>query len=119
MTTTPDTAITLIFSYKVHDETLFQSYLEKVLPVTEADEPYMLAYEIYQNDEGVYTQREVYADGDALAKHFDLTADGQKDWAAATEILSFSALGNPPADWFTTHQIPSNAAFAKFRAVAR
>jgi hypothetical protein len=79
----------------------------------------MLAYEIFQNDEGVYTQREVYADGDALAEHFDLTADGQKDFAAATEILSLSALGAPPADWFSTHQIPSTAAFTKLRAVAR
>ncbi|MGO4249912.1 hypothetical protein AB4Y87_22135 [Paenarthrobacter sp. RAF54_2] len=102
----PDTAITLIFSYTVHDKALFQSYLEKVLPVTEADEPYILAYEIFQNEEGVYTQREVYADGDALAKHFELTADGQVDFAAATEILSLIALGTPPAGWFETHQIP-------------
>lgn len=119
MSITPDGSITLIFSYRVHDEALFQSYLEKVLPVTETDEPYMLAYEIFRNDEGVYTQREVYADDDALSKHFDLTADGQKDFGAATEILSLSALGTPPADWFTTHQIPSNAAFTRFRAVKR
>lgn len=119
MTTSRDTAITLFFTYRVHDEALFQSYLEKVLPVTEADEPYMLAYEIFRNDEGVYAQREVYADGEALAKHFTLTAEGQKDWAAATEMISFSALGAPPSEWFQTHRLPSNVAFAPFRAVAR
>lgn len=116
---TNDSAITLIFSYRVTDEKRFQGYLEKVLPVTEADEPYMLAYEIYQNVDGVYTQREVYADGNALAKHFELTAEGQADFGAATEIISLMALGTPPADWFETHQIPQNAAYAKFRAVAR
>jgi quinol monooxygenase YgiN len=119
MTTLSDNAITLLFSYRVHDEDRFQSYLDKVLPVTEADEPYMLAYEIFQNEAGVYMQREVYADGDALAKHFDLTADGQKDFAAATEVLSLTALGAPPAEWFTIHHIPTDAAFAKIRAISR
>jgi hypothetical protein len=116
---TVDTAITLIFSYRVSDEQRFQDYLDKVFPVTEADEPYMLEYEIYKNDDGVYTQHEVYLDGDALTKHFELTAEGQADWAAATEFINLVALGSPPEDWFATHNIPRNVAFAKFRSVAR
>jgi hypothetical protein len=116
---TIDSTITLIFSYRVTDEKRFQDYLEKVFPVTEVDEPYMLAYEIYQNPEGIYTQREVYADGDALAKHFTLTAEGQADFAAATDLINLVALGDPPADWFETHQIPRDVAYSKFKAVAR
>jgi hypothetical protein len=119
MATTPHAHITLFFTYRVVHPELFESYLDKVLPVTETDEPYMLAYEIFRNDEGVYAQREVYADGDALARHFELTADGQRDWAAATEMLSFSALGTPPSEWFETHQLPRHVAFAPFRAVVR
>lgn len=119
MITTSDTTITLFFTYRVHDAALFQRYLDTVLPVTEADEPYMLAYEIFQNDQGVYAQREVYADGAALAAHFELTADGQNAWAGATELISFAALGTPPREWFETHHLPSSVAYAPFRAVAR
>jgi quinol monooxygenase YgiN len=116
---TIDSAITLIFSYRVTDEKRFRDYLQKVLPVTEADEPYMLEYEIYKNAEGIYIQHEVYADADALSKHFKLTAEGQADWAAATDLINLVALGDPPADWFETHQIPRSTAYSKFRSVAR
>ncbi len=87
--------------------------------MTEADEPYMLEYEIYKNADGIYVQHEVYADGAALSKHFNLTAEGQADFAAATDLINLVALGDPPADWFDTHQIPRSAAHSKFRSVAR
>jgi len=86
-------AVDTIFSFKVKDEELFKSYLDKVLPVTENEEPYVLLYDIFKDTDGIYYQHERYTDEDAVWKHMEVTASGQKDFAESTEMLSLKILG--------------------------
>jgi quinol monooxygenase YgiN len=89
------TAIDALFNYRIKPgmEDRYQAYLDKVLLVTEAKEPYVLGYEIFRGDDGTYFQHERYENEDAVWKHMELTAAAQEDFAASTDMLSISMLG--------------------------
>ena len=106
-----------LFNYRVTDQARFQSYLDKVLPVTQADEPYVLGYEIFEGADGSYYQHELYEDEAAIGKHMTLTASGQEDFAASTEMISVSMLG-PVSDEFRK-QYGIDTEFKPFKAVIR
>jgi quinol monooxygenase YgiN len=98
-------------------ESRFQSYLDKVLPVTEAEEPYVLGYEIFQGDDGTYYQHERYESEDAIWKHMEVTASGQEDFAASTEMISVSMLGELSQKFRDTYGV--SVPYSPFRQVAR
>ncbi|WP_432013578.1 putative quinol monooxygenase [Streptomyces cucumeris] len=85
-----------LFHYRVKPgmEDRFQDYLTKVLPVTEAQESYVLSYEIFQAPDGTYFQIERYENEEAVWKHLELTADGQKAWSEATELIQLTMVGD-------------------------
>ncbi|MET7540313.1 hypothetical protein [Streptomyces sp. NPDC005507] len=84
-----------LFHYRVKSgmEERYQAYVNKVLPLTQAQEPYVLGYEILQGSDGSYYQRERYENEEAVWKHMELTAEGQADFAAATEMIELVILG--------------------------
>lgn len=88
-------AVDALFGYRIKPgmEDRFQAYLDKVLPVTEAREPYVLAYEIFQGDNGTFFQHERYENEEALWKHMELTAEAQEDFNAAAELESMNRTG--------------------------
>lgn len=103
-----------LFNYRVTDPTRFQAYLDKVLPVTEADEPYVLGYEIFQGADGTYFQHEKYENEAAIARHMELTASGQADFAASTKMISVSMLGPVSDEFREQHGIDTE--FTPFKA---
>lgn len=109
--------IDALFSYRVTDEARFQQYVDKVFPVTEADEPYVLSYEIFRGSDGTYYQHELYADEDAIWKHMEVTAAGQQDFAASTEMISVTMLGDLSDKFRESFGVETN--YAPFRRVAR
>lgn len=48
----------------------------------------------------------------ALSDHPELAAEGQADWVAATELINLVALGDHPADWLETRQIPRGTVYS-------
>lgn len=106
------TAIDLHFSYRVTDEDKFQRYVDAVLPVTERDEPYVLEYSLARDTDGVVLQHERYENEDAIRKHLEATATGQKLWGESTELIDIRFVGplsdgfkkefdSPVASWWT------------------
>ncbi|WP_405427558.1 putative quinol monooxygenase [Streptomyces erythrochromogenes] len=100
-------------------EDRFQASMEKVLPVTEAREPYVLGYEIFQAPDGSYYQHEHYENEAAVWKHMELTADGQKDWAEATEMIQLTMVGNLTQEFRDTFLGGGGTEFRPFRRVSR
>jgi quinol monooxygenase YgiN len=113
------TQIDNFFSYRVKPgmEERYESYLNKVLSVTETQEPYVLSYEIFRGDDGTYFQHERYENEDAIWKHMKLTASGQEDFAAATEMLSLIMLGELSQKFRDTYRV--RVSYTPFRQVAR
>jgi len=107
------------FSYRVKPgmEERFQAYLDKVLPVTEAQEPYILSYEIFRGGDGTYFQHEHYENEDAIRKHLELTGSGQADFAASTEMILLTVVGEISQKFQDTYGIGTN--YTAFRQVAR
>ncbi|WP_229052441.1 hypothetical protein [Aeromicrobium sp. Leaf350] len=110
-------AVDAIFSYRVIDEARFQRYLDEVLPTTEQHEPYVLGYELFRSPEGVYYQHETYVDEAAIHQHMKLTASGQEDFAASTEMLSAVMLGEVSDEFREQYGIETQ--FLPFRSVQR
>ncbi|MFC9341508.1 putative quinol monooxygenase [Streptomyces sp. NPDC057020] len=110
-----------LFHYRVKPgkEELFQDYQRKVLPVTEEQEPYVLGYEIFQAPDGTYFQHEHYENEEAVWKHMELTADGQKDWAEATEMIQLTMVGNLTQKFRDVFLRGSGTDFKPFRSVSR
>ncbi|ROS60005.1 hypothetical protein EDF42_3386 [Curtobacterium sp. PhB172] len=106
-----------LFNYRVTDEARYQQYLDKVLPVTEKDEPYVLSYQIFRGADGSLYQHEVCEDEAAIVKHMTLTASGQEDFAASTEFISTTMLG-PVSDEFRA-QYGIDTEFLPFKTVTR
>jgi quinol monooxygenase YgiN len=117
------TEINNYFSYRIKPgmEERFQAYLDKVLPVTEAQEPYVLSYEIFQGSDGTYFQHERYENEDAVWKHMEVTASGQADFAASTEMISLVILGELSQKFRDTFgaDVDLGAEYLPFRQVAR
>jgi quinol monooxygenase YgiN len=113
--------VDLFFSYRVKEgeEALFEQYLAKVLPVTESQEPYVLEYHLFRNADGTVFQHERYADEAAIRDHLRVTADGQADWAAATELLEIRMVGPLSEAFLDEFSVPTSAQFQRFREVAR
>ncbi|MFE3060477.1 putative quinol monooxygenase [Nocardia sp. NPDC059239] len=111
--------IDALFSYNVKPgmEDRYQAYLDKVFPITEAEEPYVLGYEIFQGADGTYYQHEQYENEDAIWKHMERTAAGQEDFAASTEMLSVTMLGELSDKFRETYGI--KVSYTPFRRVAR
>ncbi|MBA4025091.1 MAG: hypothetical protein C0482_22275 [Gordonia sp.] len=113
------TTVQALFTYRVKPgcEEQFQSYIDKVFPVTEANEPYVVGYEIFQNADGIYLQHETYENEDAIWKHMNVTASGQADFAASTELLSVQMLGSVSDKFRETYGHPE--VFGDFKRVTR
>jgi quinol monooxygenase YgiN len=113
------TGIDALFTYRIKPgkQEVFQSYLDKVLPVTEAEEAYVLSYEIFQGDDGTYYQHERYESEDAIWKHMEVTAAGQQDFSDAAEILAVNILGDVSPKFRETYGIATN--YTPFRRIAR
>ncbi|TDD34656.1 putative quinol monooxygenase [Saccharopolyspora elongata] len=111
--------IDALFSYRIKPgmEDRYQAYLDKVLPVTEAQESYVLGYEIFRGDDGTYFQHERYENEEAIWKHMELTAIGQEDFAASTDMLSVSMLGELSQKFRDTYGI--GVSYTPFRQVTR
>lgn len=116
MTDTTQT-VDALFNYRVTDQARYQSYLDKVLPVTQDDEPYVLGYEIFRGEDGSYYQHEFYENEEAIVKHMALTASGQEDFAASTEMISVSMLGPLSGEFRKQYGISTE--FTKFKAISR
>jgi quinol monooxygenase YgiN len=97
-----DQQLDLVFRFRVKEgkEDLYQKALEDIVPITEAEEPYVLAYDIFRGDDGVYAQHECYVDEAAMFRHIERTAAGQAEWAEATDVLDVLVLGaTTPRFW--------------------
>ncbi|MFE7712355.1 putative quinol monooxygenase [Streptomyces sp. NPDC057486] len=111
----------LVFRFRVKPGKLeqFQKAIDHILPITEEKEPYVLEYNIYKNAEGVYTQHERYADEDAMFRHLEATAEGQKEWAEATEVEEVNVLGDASDRFWDLFGSPRTHAYSPFRNVKR
>ena len=119
--TTSTTQIDLLFRYRVKEggESRFQEYLEKVPPLTEAEEPYVLEYEIFVQEDGIYLQHERYVDEEAINKHLTVTAEGQAAWGEATELLEISFLGDLSREFWERWKTPTATRYTRFRSITR
>jgi quinol monooxygenase YgiN len=108
-----------LFHYRIKSgmEEQYQAYLDKVLPVTQAQEPYILAYEISRGSDGSYFQRELYENEEAVWKHMELTAEGQADFIASTEMIELVILGELSKKFRDTYSITTT--YTPFRHVTR
>lgn len=97
----------------------FQKSIDHILPIVEEKEPHVLAYNIYKNAEGVYTQHERYVDKDAMWRHMEATAEGQKEWAEATEVEEVNVLGEASDRFCDLFGSPRTHSYAAFRKVRR
>lgn len=113
--------VDLYFTYRVKNghQARFQEYLDLVPPLTEKDEPYVLEYEIFQQTNGYYLQHERYVDEAGMTRHMQVTAEGQKVWAEATELLQLMAVGPLSERYWRTYGSDKMVAYQRFREVAR
>ncbi|QSE90771.1 antibiotic biosynthesis monooxygenase [Rhodococcus pseudokoreensis] len=111
--------IDALFSYRVRPgmEDRYQAYLDKVFPITEAEEPYVLGYEIFHGDDGTYYQHEQYENEDAIWKHMERTAAGQEDFASSAELLTNVILGEVSEKFRDTFGV--KVSYTPFRSVSR
>lgn len=113
------TQIDLHFRYRVNDEARFADYLAIVLPITEREEPYVLEYEIARDSDGIVLQHERYEDEAAIGKHLELTAEGQKAWGEAVELLDIRFVGELSNEFRTAYDSPQASWWTPFRTVTR
>lgn len=113
--------VDLIFRYNVKpgEEQRFQAYLDKVFPVTEAQEPYVVEYQIFRQADGSYLQHERYESEEAVSRHLALTAEGQADFHASAEIIDVMAIGDLKQSFWTAFEGPYFTRYARFREVRR
>jgi quinol monooxygenase YgiN len=113
--------VDLIFRYRVKDgeQERFEQYLEKVLPVTESQEPYVLEYHIFRQEDGTFLQHERYADEAAIYRHMQVTAEGQADWAAAADLLDLMAVGELSQGFWDAFDSPVVSKYRRFREASR
>jgi quinol monooxygenase YgiN len=113
--------VDLIFRYRIREgeQERFEQYLAAVLPVTEKQEPYVLEYHLYRQDDGTILQHERYADENAIHRHMRLTAAGQADWAAATELLDLMAVGELSPAFWDAYDGPAVSKYRRFREISR
>ena len=116
--------VDLIFTYRVKNgmEERFEDYLAAVPRITEADEPYVLEYELFRRRDGSFLQHERYENETAIWKHLEVTADGQTAWGEATELLSLTVIGElSDRYWeqFDGWDGPDPVSYARFREVVR
>ncbi len=92
--TTPEEALEFVFMYKVSPENqeLYEEARKESFAIT-ATEPGVLTYDIYKSEEGVYAQRERYANEAALAAHMKNTEKSLAKWFQATEIQRVLTFG--------------------------
>jgi quinol monooxygenase YgiN len=116
-----DTQLDLVFRFRVKSgqEDLYQKAIDHIVPITEAEEPYVLAYDIFRGEDGVYAQHECYIDEDAMFRHMELTAAGQKDWAIATEVIEVLVLGATTERFWNEVANPSASGYSLFRKAAK
>lgn len=114
-------AIDIVFRFKVKagEEERYQRAIDSILPITEEQEPYVLEYEIYRDADGVYTQHERYADEDAVHRHMEVTAPGQADWAAATDLEQVIVLGDMSEKFWNLYGGPHAKGYSPFRKIKR
>jgi quinol monooxygenase YgiN len=110
-----------LFVYRIKPgmEERFQQYQDKVLPVTRAREPYVLEYEIFQGGNGTYFQHERYENEEALWKHMEVTAAGQEDFNASTELESLTILGEMSEKFWEVFGGPGSVRYQPFRQITR
>lgn len=115
------TRVDLLFTYRVNNgqEARFQDYLDLVPPLTEAQEPYVLEYELFRREDGTYLQHERYENETAIYKHLELTADGQKAWGEATELLSLDVIGDLSQKFWKSFDFPGVTSYQRFQAITR
>lgn len=111
--------VDLIFRYRVTDQARFDEYPAKVVPVTEAHEPYVLEYHLFRRDDGTMLQHERYENEAAVRRHMAVTAEGQADWAAATELLDLMAIGELSPAFWDDFDGPAVSKWSRFREAAR
>lgn len=111
----------LVFHFRVKPgmEDRYQQAMDRMLPVIEVQEPYVLAYNIYRNGDGLYTQHERYVDEDAMWRHLEVTAQGQEEWAAATAVEDVTVLGDVSEKFWEVFGAHGPRGFSAFRKVAR
>lgn len=112
--------IDVYFTYRVTDEELFQQYVATVLPLTEAEEPYVLEYTLARAADGTILQHERYENEEAIARHLALTADGQKMWGGSTELTNIRFVGPLSEKFRTENDLGSIASWwDRYQAVDR
>jgi quinol monooxygenase YgiN len=116
-----DTQIDLVFRFRVRPgkEDLYQRSIDHIVPITETEEPYVLAYDIFRDDNGLYAQHECYVDEEAMFRHLERTAVGQKEWAEATDVIDVLVLGAAGDRFWETFGGPLAHGFPLFRKAAR
>lgn len=115
------TRVDLLFTYRIKDgqEKRFQDYLDMVPPLTGTREPYVLEYELFRRPDGIFLQHERYEDEDAISKHLEVTAEGQKAWGEATELLSLDVIGDLSQKYWDGVDFPGVTSYQRFQTIAR
>lgn len=111
--------IDMYFRYRIIDDARYADYLAIVLPLTEREEPYVLEYEMARGADGIVLQHERYENEDAIVKHLQVTAEGQKAWGESTELLDIRFVGELSEKFRTEYDTPLASWWTHFRAVAR
>ncbi|NYJ73178.1 antibiotic biosynthesis monooxygenase [Allobranchiibius huperziae] len=112
------TTIDLHFRYRITDEARFDEYLALVPPITESQEPYVLEYELAR-DHDIVLQHERYEDEAAIARHLDVTAEGQRARAESTELLDIRFVGALSDDFKQRNDTPLATWWTRYRSVER
>lgn len=107
------------YSVKPGKEAVFQSYIDKVFPVTEKEEPYVLEYSISKQVDGSYLQHERFESEEAIVRHLEKTAAGQADFHESTEIIIMMITGDLTMDFWKKFEGPKFINFTKYREVKR
>lgn len=116
---TTDHTIDLHFTYRVTDPARFEDYLDIALPLTQDEEPYVLEYSLARNSDGIVLQHERYENEAAIAKHLEVTAEGQKAWNEATELLDIRFVGPLSDEFFSQWEVPENSRWGRYRSIQR
>jgi hypothetical protein len=93
--------------------------LAKVLPVTESQEPYVLEDHVFRQEDGTFLRHERYADEAAIYRHMQVTAEGQADRAAATDLLDLVAAGELGQGFRDAFDSPVVSRYRRFREASR
>lgn len=113
--------VDLIFRYKVKDgmDDTFQNYLDIVLALVQEKEPYVLEYSIFKQADGSYLQHERYINEDAVIQHLNVTAEGQKYFHLAADIIDVMAVGETNAEFWKKFEGPHFVRYSRFHQLQR